>query len=47
MDFNAVNAAAEGYREDMVKFLRDLVKIQEKVQKKATKLREQKPKWKN
>ena len=27
MDFNAVNAAAEGYREDMVKFLRDLVKI--------------------
>ena len=22
MDFNAVNAAAEGYREDMVKFLR-------------------------
>ena len=26
MDFNAVNAA-EGYREDMVKFLRDLVKI--------------------
>ncbi len=23
MDFNAVNAAAEGYREDMVKFLRD------------------------
>lgn len=27
MDFNAVNAAAEGYRKDMVKFLRDLVKI--------------------
>ena len=47
MDFNAVNAAAEGYREDMVKFLRDLVKIPEKVQKKAIKLREQKPKWKN
>ena len=47
MDFNAVNAAAEGYREDMVKFLETLSKFQEKVQKKAIKLREQKPKWKN
>ncbi len=27
MDFNEINKAAEGYREDMIKFLRDLVKI--------------------
>lgn len=27
MDFNVVNVVVEGYREDMVKFLRDFVKI--------------------
>ena len=28
IDFNKVKAAAEGYRKDMTKFLRDLIKLE-------------------